>query len=146
MSEIETNLQPEHTIAHQFSRRDFLKLMATAGLVAGCSACQRAFSSDESSTPSSKFDFSQISFCGIYCQEACPEHAYPKSCDGCKTEGGKCTPYCCMCPVRKCAQERGVLTCAHCDGFPTCDKETWKTYPSLRGRIEQLRAELQTQP
>jgi len=77
MSEIETNLQPEHTIAHQFSRRDFLKLMAAAGLVAGGSTCQRTLLSDESSTPSSKFDFRQISFCGIYCQEVCPENAYP---------------------------------------------------------------------
>ena len=146
MSDNENDLGPEQANTCQLSRRDFLKLLATAGLVVGCSASQRALSPDESSTSSSKYDFSQISFCGIYCEDVCPERAYPKSCDGCKIQGGKCAPYCCGCPVRKCAQEKGMLTCAHCNGFPTCDKDTWKTYPSLRGKIEQLRAELQIQP
>jgi len=146
MKDVEKKDRSEYSDPRLLSRRDFLKLLAAAGLVAGCGACQPAVPGTDSAASEGSIDFSRISYCGIHCQEACPEWAYPQTCDGCKAQTTKCAPYCCGCPVRKCAREKEVLTCAHCNGFPTCDKETWNIYPGLRKQIEQLRAELQTQP
>ncbi len=41
-------------------------------------------------------------------------------CDGCKSSGRRADQ---GCPVRPCAIEKGVETCAHCDEYP-CDKLT----------------------
>jgi hypothetical protein len=147
MTEINNKLHGEQDDYTQISRRDFCKLSAMAGfIIVGCWACQSTQSTSETIPSKVKFDFSQLSFCGLNCKEACPEYAYPKTCEGCKSKGGKCAPYCCGCPVRGCASEKGILTCAHCDEFPTCDKDTWKTYPRLRSQIEQLRVEIKSQP
>jgi hypothetical protein len=40
-------------------------------------------------------------------------------CDGCKTEGGRLLNN--KCPVRKCAVEKDVETCAHCSEY-ACEK------------------------
>jgi hypothetical protein len=136
----------EQSGACQLSRQNFLKLLAMLGLVAGFSACQRAASLEEASSSPGKYDFRLISFCGLDCENACPENTYPNTCEGCKAQSGKCASYCCGCPVRMCAQEKSVLTCAHCEDFPGCVKETWATYPGLKERIELIRAELLKQP
>ena len=83
-----------------------------------------------------------MAYCGIRCWSACPEGAYPDQCEGCKSQGGKLSPYCETCAVRKCASEKGVLTCAHCDGYPTCEADTWKTFPMLRSKIDRIRSDL----
>ena len=141
-------------LVKRLSRRDFLKVAGVAAAGTVLTACTPKTSHPPEPIPptmtttTSNVDFSRIAYCGIHCQEACPEGAYPQTCDGCKAQARneKCAPYCCGCPVRKCAQEKGVLTCAHCDGFPTCDKSTWATYPGLKKQVEQLRVELQLQP
>ena len=144
---------PPKSVDPGLSRRDFLKI--TGAAVAGTvfTACTSKPTSPPEPTPipltptpsNGNIDFSGISYCGIHCQEACPEWAYPQTCDGCKAPvgNGKCAPYCCGCPVRKCAQEKNVLTCAHCEEFPSCDQDTWVRYPGLKSRVEQIRAELQ---
>lgn len=44
------------------------------------------------------------------------------SCDGCRRNGRK-TPYCeSLCPIRRCAQEKAVSTCAGCEEMLTCEK------------------------
>lgn len=156
MVDTKNKLQPESVDPNRLSRRDFLKIAGAAVVGTVLTACTPLTTPPPETTPipplptssESSMDFNKISYCGIHCREACPEWAYPQTCDGCKSPVGneKCAPYCCGCPVRKCAQEKGVLTCAHCDGFPMCDKDTWKTYPGLKGRVEQLRTELQLQP
>ena len=41
-------------------------------------------------------------------------------CTGCRTEGPK-TPYCeSLCPIRRCAADRGFGTCADCAAAETC--------------------------
>jgi Protein of unknown function (DUF3795) len=41
-------------------------------------------------------------------------------CEGClATEGPQCT-YCSECPIRACAIDRGLQSCAHCDDYD-CD-------------------------
>ena len=42
-------------------------------------------------------------------------------CDGCKTETARLYSGCKKCPIRKCARERGVENCAHCDEY-VCEK------------------------
>ena len=42
-------------------------------------------------------------------------------CDGCKTSTGRLYSGCNNCEIRKCAQEKGCLTCAHCIEYP-CEK------------------------
>jgi hypothetical protein len=42
-------------------------------------------------------------------------------CDGCKASSGRLYSGCSQCEIRKCAQEKDFLTCAHCIEYP-CDK------------------------
>jgi hypothetical protein len=149
-------------------RRDFLKLAAAActGLLAtGCSASQEPTASptitpapvptaSPTITPApvptaiptySAEDFSRMAYCGIRCWAACPEHAYPNHCEGCKSEGGKLSRHCDFCAIRKCASEKQVLTCAHCYEYPSCEADTWTRFPILRDKIDQIRSDLQTQ-
>ena len=152
MADSKNKLTPKSTDT-DLSRRDFLKIVSAAAAGTVLTACApRAIPLPETTpippTPTasqSDIDFSGTSYCGINCKENCPERAYPQTCDGCKAPVGneKCGSYCCNCPVRKCAQESGVLTCAHCEDFPTCEQETWASYPGLRRRVEQIRAEIQ---
>ncbi|MBQ7455478.1 MAG: DUF3795 domain-containing protein [Clostridia bacterium] len=44
------------------------------------------------------------------------------NCLGCRAEGPK-TPYCeALCPIRQCAQAKGVETCGGCAALDTCEK------------------------
>ncbi len=42
-------------------------------------------------------------------------------CDGCRVPGGRLSAYCTTCEIRICAQNKGNITCAHCEECP-CDK------------------------
>ncbi len=43
-------------------------------------------------------------------------------CEGCRADGVK-TVYCdSLCPIRRCALKRGVLTCGDCSERKTCDQ------------------------
>lgn len=144
-------------------RRDFLKLVAAAGLfvVTGCNAGQEptatapnAPTATPTITPTpgptaiptySAGDFDQMAYCGIRCLTACPGRKYPKSCVGCKATEGKRDGFCESCAIRKCADEKQVFTCAHCDEYPTCENELWTKYPTLRRKIDQLRKDLNIQ-
>jgi hypothetical protein len=139
-------------------RRDFLKLAVATGFLAGCSTSreQAATPISEPTAPptiapapestevssDSAGDFSQVAYCGIRCQEACPEYEYPISCDGCKSAGTKLGSYCGECTIRECAGERQVATCAHCSEYPSCDAEEWTKFPLLKTRIDLIRDEL----
>ena len=44
------------------------------------------------------------------------------NCEGCRMDGAK-TPYCeALCPIRQCALQKGVETCAACGDMPGCEK------------------------
>ena len=44
------------------------------------------------------------------------------SCEGCRLDGAK-TPYCDhLCPIRRCAMEKGYETCGECSELLTCPK------------------------
>ncbi len=116
-------------------------------------------------------DFSEVSYCGLVCGEKCKVFRATKNndsaakaeiakewsekygkdfkpedvhCSGCKTENIPVSYYAAICEVRNCARQRQVITCAHCGDFPACKKQTWTDWPTLRGKIEQIRARLQT--
>ena len=55
-------------------------------------------------------------------------------CDGCKSENALFN-----CDAKKCAVARGLPTCAHCDDFPTCDKDIWTKWPELKKKTEEMR-------
>lgn len=64
-------------------------------------------------------------------------------CYGCKTEDKPASYILEACTVRKCARGRNVITCAHCDELPACNKELWIEWPDLKKKVEELRSELQ---
>jgi len=64
-------------------------------------------------------------------------------CDGCKTEGGRLLSGCSKCQVRKCAREKGVENCAHCDGYPCEELEKLSAKePEVKKRLEEIRNKL----
>ena len=60
-------------------------------------------------------------------------------CYGCKSENALFN-----CDAKKCAIARGLPTCAHCDDFPSCDKEIWTKWPKIKEKAEEMRAKLQS--
>ena len=156
------------TRIHPYCRRDFLKLAVAAGLVTGCTAAQEVLPTEtllptvepqlmQTNTPEvqptekptaiptySLVDFQLMSYCGIRCTTACPESAYPSACAGCKAQSGPQASYNAVCPVRKCASEKQMLTCGHCPDYDNCTADTWTIYPGLRTRIQKIRDYLAT--
>jgi hypothetical protein len=78
-----------------------------------------------------------------YGQECKPEDI--TDCDGCKTEGGRLFPGCKKCQIRKCARQKGVENCAHCDEY-ACEKlkEFFATeaHAHAKERLDKIRAQL----
>jgi len=62
------------------------------------------------------------------------DHLALNPCPGCRAGGGYPA-----CPIRACARDRGVTTCAECAEWP-CDKSAFLArYVNLRGDVERLR-------
>lgn len=60
------------------------------------------------------------------------------SCDGCR--GPRLGGYCSACPVRACAVERGLQTCADCPDYACTELEKFFTMaPQARDTLELLR-------
>lgn len=62
------------------------------------------------------------------------------NCSGCRTDGVK-TIFCSsICPVRKCASEKGYETCADCSEIDQCEK-VGKIFESNRDAYRNLKEE-----
>ena len=61
-------------------------------------------------------------------------------CDGCRTEGGRLFSGSKKCQIRKCASQKGVENCAHCNEY-ACEKlkEFFATEPDARERLDEIR-------
>ena len=65
------------------------------------------------------------------------------TCDGC-TSMGRLGGYCQACPVRACGVAKGVLNCAYCDEYETCEilNGFITEIPSARENLEEIHASL----
>lgn len=108
-----------------------------------------------------------IAFCGILCSE-CDAYEATQSgsrqelervaaawreafspditvegirCDGClSTEGPMCS-YCSECPIRACAINHGIQSCAHCPDYGCDTIEQFLSHaPELRKALDKMRA------
>ena len=111
-----------------------------------------------------------IAFCGILCSE-CEAYKATQSgdqaelervaaawheqfspditaaaiiCDGClATQGPRCS-YCAECPIRACAIDRGVQSCAHCADYGCSMIEQFLSHaPEMRKTLDEMRATFQ---
>jgi hypothetical protein len=65
-------------------------------------------------------------------------------CDGCLRTDGRLSGYCAHCGVRACAMERGVVNCAHCGDYETCDTlaEFLTHAPEAKVTLDDIRSAL----
>jgi len=61
-------------------------------------------------------------------------------CDGCLVDTERVCSNCPVCPVRLCAKERGVASCAHCDDYVCEHLERHFTFaPEMREVLDAIR-------
>lgn len=65
------------------------------------------------------------------------------NCDGCLTVGPRIFDYCKVCEIRKCAGERNVENCAHCEDY-ACEKlsKLFNEYKPAKEVLDEIRASL----
>jgi hypothetical protein len=64
-------------------------------------------------------------------------------CDGCKTEGGRLFSASRKCEIRKCAGQKGIENCAHCNEC-ACERleKLFATDPDAKKRLDAIRSAL----
>jgi len=79
----------------------------------------------------------------IYGQDCKAENV--TDCDGCKTESGRLFSGCRYCEIRKCAREKSIENCAHCNEY-ACEKleEFFATeaHAHAKERLDEIRSGL----
>ena len=148
------------------NRRDLLRMGAcgVAALAAGatglscCPCCsQKDGAGARVEAESLPTDWTMIAYCCLECDK-CDAYLATKNdddqlrakvaemwhmaaekiqCRGCKSDQAMFD-----CDAKKCAAAKGLPTCAHCDDFPTCDKEVWRKFPPLKEKVEAMRTRL----
>lgn len=66
------------------------------------------------------------------------------TCDGCTTSGKRLSGYCTQCKVRACAVAKGVINCAYCEDYATCEdlNSFLKNVPVAKSNLDQVHASL----
>jgi hypothetical protein len=155
------------------NRRAFLKntIAAGAGLAAGCgflSGCVCCKKGKSAPAADASRNFSHLAYCCLEClkcdlfiatrdnneklkAEVAQKWNVTKdknfkledfNCFGCKSE--KLGYFCRNCTVKKCAVNKGLPTCAHCDDLDSCDQKLWKDFPWIKEKAIKLKAELRS--
>ena len=79
----------------------------------------------------------------LYGHERKPEDV--TDCDGCRTESGRPNSGCKKCLIRKCASQKDIENCAHCDEY-ACEKlkEFFATeaHAHAKERLDKIRSRL----
>lgn len=77
----------------------------------------------------------------LYGEEYRPQDI--NDCDGCKSESRRLFSGCRRCEIRKCAREKSVENCAHCDEY-ACERleKFFATYPEAGKRLDAIRSAL----
>lgn len=148
-------------------------IAAGAGLAVGCSflsGCAACNSKKNKSAPTAGagWDFSNFAYCCLECPkcelfiatrdnneklkaEVAQKWGMNKNkdfklenfrCFGCKSENPGY--FCTDCTVKKCAIEKNLPTCAHCDNLSSCDQKLWKDFPWIKEKAEKLQAKLRS--
>ncbi len=63
------------------------------------------------------------------------------ACEGCQSNTNNIFSHCKICEIRKCAREKNIENCAHCDKYP-CDGlvEFWKkASPDAKANLDGMR-------
>jgi hypothetical protein len=65
------------------------------------------------------------------------------NCEGCLVDAENVFNYCKVCEIRKCAKDKAVVTCAHCDDYG-CEKLTkfFSQAPQVKARLDEVRKNL----
>jgi hypothetical protein len=112
-----------------------------------------------------KLDFNKLSYCCANCDEGCkifratkhndlevkkqvalewsakynqdfePEDVY---CYGCRNESVNIGHNLKICTVRKCAKEKQIISCAHCNDFSICENNFWIDWPNMKEKVEEI--------
>ena len=151
-----------HADAACHNRRELLKTCACAGLglalgSASLSCCPCSSNREQAMLDSDEFDM--VAYCCLECDK-CDVYIATQNnddelrakvakqwnmdagklhCDGCKSERALFN-----CEAKKCALQKNLPTCAHCDDFPSCDKEIWTKWPQLKEKVKAMRSKLGT--
>ena len=66
------------------------------------------------------------------------------ACNGCLATSPPQCSHCAECPIRACGVERGVVNCAHCTDYDSCEKleQFFNFAPDLRAALEKLRKQV----
>lgn len=158
-------------MTNKTNRREFMKCItcASIGIIAGGLGCGKSKKSatEEKSEETNMNEL--IAFCGIACHECgaflatqTDDNAKRKevaelwskqfnseikpediNCKGCTSEEDVRFSYCRVCEIRKCAEEKKVVNCAHCESYP-CDKlsEFLKMVPEAKQKLDEIRSKL----
>jgi hypothetical protein len=144
-------------------------ITAGAGFVIGCnflSGCAVCNGKKDKSAPTVKTgkDYSRLAYCCLDCStcdlfiatrdnneklkaEVAQKWGMDKNkdfklenfnCFGCKSENPGY--FCADCPIKKCATQKGLPTCAHCDNLDPCD--LLEKNPKLKENAKKTQAEL----
>lgn len=65
------------------------------------------------------------------------------NCDGCYSDGSRLFSHCISCGIRKCAQEKQMENCAHCEEY-ACEKldSFLKLVPAAKTVLDKIKREL----
>ena len=65
------------------------------------------------------------------------------NCEGCLVDAENVFNYCKVCEIRKCAKDKVVVNCAHCDDYG-CEKLTkfFSAAPQVKPRLDEVRKNL----
>ncbi len=64
------------------------------------------------------------------------------SCNGCLTNGPRIWKECAACPIRKCAKQRNVKSCAHCAEYPCGTlNEFFRSEPEAKKTLDKIKTE-----
>ena len=153
-------------------RRGFLGAAGIlGGCVAVCPLARAARGADEADPPPETLpDFEKLTYCCFECTtELCPllkaslendlEYKREKAaewkekygrdfpleevyCFGCKVEPACQGEGVKRCDARACVIDRKLVSCAHCDELPTCQRDLWVNFPAFRKHVLGIRTAL----
>ena len=111
------------------------KIVAYCGLV--CSSCPILLATDKGNEEKTRVAELVKRQYGRECT------AEDVNCDGCLTDGPRIWKLCSTCPIRKCARQRKVKSCAYCVEYP-CGTLAgfFKSEPEAMKTLDKIKTEL----